>query len=90
MAEFTFNLDQLKASVSKGASKFESGLYSKTKDEDLTYTGDDYIVWDNTNRERLRRGLPSLTQLGYPRPPEDTTGAATETPESPVVVEPVP
>lgn len=80
MAEFTFNLDQLKASVSKGASKFESGLYSKTKDEDLTYTGDDYIVWDNTNRERLRRGLPSLTQLGYPRPPEDTTGAATETP----------
>jgi len=80
MAEFTFNLDQLKASVSKGASKFEAGLYSKTKDEDLTYTGNDYIVWDNTNRERLRRGLPSLTQLGYPRPPEDTTGTATDIP----------
>ena len=80
MAEFTFNLDQLKASVSKGASNLESGLYSKTKDEDLTYTGNDYIVWDNTNRERLRRGLPSLTQLGYPRPPEDTTGTATDIP----------
>lgn len=80
MAEFTFNLDQLTASASKAQTRFEAGLYSKTKDEDLTYTGNDYIVWDNTNRERLRRGLPSLTQLGYPRPPEDTTGTATEIP----------
>jgi hypothetical protein len=80
MAEFTFNLDQLKASVGKTQTKFETSLYSKTKDEDLTYTGDDYIVWDRTNAERLRRGLPSLTQLGYPRPPEDTTGTATDTP----------
>jgi hypothetical protein len=79
MAEFTFNLDQLKASVSKGASKFESGLYSKTKDEDLIYIGNDTIVWDNSNRERLRRGLPSLADIGYPRPPDDpaeTTAAA--------------
>ena len=75
MAEFTFNLDQLKSSVSKGTASFESGLYAKTKDEDLIYTGNDHIVWDRTNAERLRRGLPSLTQLGYPRPPEDTTGA---------------
>jgi hypothetical protein len=80
MAEFTFNLDQLKASVGKTQTSFEAGLYSKTKDEDLVYTGNDYIVWDNSNRERLRRGLPSLTQIGYPRPPEDTTGAATDTP----------
>jgi hypothetical protein len=80
MAEFTFNLDQLKASVGKTQTKFETSLYSKTKDEDLIYTGDDYIVWDRTNAERLRRGLPSLTQLGYPRPPEDTTGTATDTP----------
>jgi len=79
MAEFTFNLDQLKASVGKSQTKFETSLYSKTKDEDLTYTGDDYIVWDRTNAERLRRGLPSLTQLGNPRPPEDTTGTATDT-----------
>ena len=74
MAEFTFNLDQLKASVGKTQASFESSLYSKTKNEDLTYTGDDYIVWDRTNAERLRRGLPSLTQIGSPRPPEDTTG----------------
>ena len=80
MAEFTFNLDQLKASASKAQASGESGLYSKTKDEDLTYTGNDTIVWDRTNAERTRRGLPSLTQLGYPRPPEDTTGVATETP----------
>jgi len=71
MAEFTFNLDQLKSSVSSGASKFESGLYSKTKDEDLIYTGNDTIVWDRSNAERLRRGLASLSDIGYPRPPED-------------------
>ncbi len=80
MAEFTFNLDQLKASASKTQTRFESSLYSKTKDEDLIYTGNDYIVWDRSNEERLRRGLPSLTQIGYPRPPEDTTGTATDTP----------
>jgi len=81
MAEFTFNLDQLKASAGKAQASGETGLYSKTKDEDLTYTGNDTIVWDRTNAERTRRGLPSLTQLGYPRPPEDTTVAtATDTP----------
>jgi hypothetical protein len=69
MAEFVFNLDQLKSSVGK----FESGLYSKTKDEDLKYTGNDYIIWDRTNAERIRRGLPSLSETGYARPPEDTT-----------------
>jgi hypothetical protein len=71
MAEFTFNLDQLKSGVSSGASKFESGLYAKTKDEDLTYTGNDTIVWDRTNAERQRRGLSSLTDIGYSRPPDD-------------------
>lgn len=77
MAEFTFNLDQLKATAAKTQARVEAGLFAKTKDEDLTYTGDDYIVWDRTNGERLRRGLPSLTQIGYPRPPEDTTGEST-------------
>lgn len=46
-------------------------LYSGSKDEDLTYGGDDYIVWDNVNAERLRRGLPGLDAIGIPRPPED-------------------
>ena len=47
---------------------FESSLYSKTPDDKLIYTGSDEIVWDNINAERLRRGLPSLTAIGYPRP----------------------
>ena len=48
----------------------DASLYSKTKDEDLTYTGSDTIVWDRINAERLRRGLPGLAAIGYPRPPE--------------------
>ena len=75
MGNFTFNLDSLKSSVGSSATSFETSLNSKTKDEDLTYTGSDTTVWDRVNGERLRRGLPSLTSLGYPRPPEDTTAA---------------
>ena len=45
-----------------------SSVYANTKDEDLIYTGNDEIVWDRVNAERLRRGLPSLTAIGYPRP----------------------
>ena len=73
MAEFTFDLNQLKSSL-PAAGVVNANLYSRTPDSDLTYTGDDYIVWDRVNGERLRRGLPSLTSLGYPRPPEDTSG----------------
>jgi hypothetical protein len=74
MADFIFSLDQIK----KGIATFESGLYSKTKDEDLVYAGNDTIVWDRSNAERLRRGLPSLADIGYARPPEDppTTAAS--------------
>ena len=79
MSEFTFSLNQLgissainearaSAPSQSAVANFESGQYSNTKDKDLTYTGDDYIVWDRVNEERLRRGLPSLTELGYPRP----------------------
>jgi hypothetical protein len=75
MGNFTFNLDSLKSSAGSSATSFETSLNSKTKDEDLKYTGTDTIVWDRVNGERLRRGLPSLTSLGYPRPPEDTTAA---------------
>lgn len=46
-----------------------TSLYANTSNEDLTYTGDDYIVWDRINAERLRRGLPGLQSLGFPRPP---------------------
>lgn len=49
----------------------EGALYSNTKDEDLIYTGNDYIVWDRINAQRLKRGLPGLADIGYPRPPEE-------------------
>ncbi len=48
----------------------DTSLYTKTPDEDLTYTGDDYIVWDRVNTERLNRGLPDLAAIGSPRPEE--------------------
>lgn len=79
MADFTFNLDQLKSGASKVSASFESGLYSKTRDEDLVYSGNDTIVWDRSNAERLRRGLPSLADIGYTRPPEDTPSTAAAT-----------
>lgn len=49
----------------------EGTLYSGTPDSELTYTGDDPLVWDRINGERLRRGLPGLAAIGIPRPPED-------------------
>jgi hypothetical protein len=67
MSKFTFNLSD----VGKSAAAFETSLASGTRNEDLTYTGDDYIVWDRVNGERLRRGLPSLADIGSPRPPPD-------------------
>jgi hypothetical protein len=47
---------------------FGQGLYNSTKDEDLVYRGDDEIVWDRINAERLQRGLPGLVAIGIPRP----------------------
>jgi len=74
----TVNTDTLEAAAKRiiGNAKvpsimpmnIESSVYSSTKDKDLTYTGSDDIVWDRVNEERLRRGLPSLTAIGYPRP----------------------
>jgi len=58
-------------SITAATTSFESGLYKNTPDDRLTYSGMDYIIWDRTNAERLRRKLPSLTEIGSPRPPED-------------------
>ena len=55
--------------------------YRNTPDRDLVYRGDDFIVWDRINAERLRRGLPGLAAIGMPRPVEspgpetDSSGA---------------
>lgn len=48
----------------------DTAMYINTPDEDLTYTGDDAIVWDRVNTERLNRGLPDLAALGTPKPKE--------------------
>lgn len=79
MSNFTFSLASVGANT---GTEINSSFYSKTKDEDLTYTGSDTVVWDRVNSERLRRGLPSLTSLGYPRPPEEVAATAPSTANS--------
>jgi HAMP domain-containing protein len=68
MGKFTFNLSSASKSVDAAAG---AALSSSTRNEDLTYSGNDTIVWDRINGERLRRGLPGLTNIGSPRPPPD-------------------
>jgi hypothetical protein len=68
MSTFTFDLESLKGSVGSSVSSFESGLSAGTPDDKLTYSGNDPIVWDRVNNERLRRGL---SPLPGPRPVDD-------------------
>jgi len=42
--------------------------FTTADDVRLTYTGNDPIVWDRINRERLALGLPGLAEIGFPRP----------------------
>ena len=48
-------------------------FYANTPDSDLTYFGDDPLVWDRINAERLRRGLPPLSN---PRPSDTSSQSA--------------
>jgi hypothetical protein len=64
MSTFTFDLSSLQAS----GTSFERGLRANTPDDKLTYSGNDPIVWDGVNNERLRRGLSPLPN---PRPVDD-------------------
>jgi hypothetical protein len=41
---------------------------STVTDTRLTYTGNDPIVWERVNRERINAGLPGLDEIGLPRP----------------------
>jgi hypothetical protein len=52
-------------------SSLEQNLYGRAPDSDLVYTGRDDTVWDRINAERLRRGLPGLAAIGYPRPDDN-------------------
>jgi hypothetical protein len=54
------------------AGALDASFYAGTPNDQLTYTGNDTIVWDRINAERLRRGLPGLAEIGFPRPPDDT------------------
>ncbi len=85
MSEFTFNLNGILVSdgglpkIPAGLSNLGGSLYFGTADNDLTYTGNDAIVWDRINQERLKRGLPSLADIGYPRPSDDVPAPAAST-----------
>ena len=71
MSKFTFDLNSLKEigqPLSGQVASLESGLASNTPDDKLTYSGNDPIVWDRVNNERLRRGLSPLPN---PRPVDD-------------------
>ena len=71
-----------KAALTETGISFERSLYKNTKDENLIYAGKDPVVWDRTNRERLRRKLSSLDAAGYPRPPEDPPKTVSATPKA--------
>lgn len=79
MSTFTFDLSSLQAS---GAS-LDRGLASNTPNDKLTYSGNDPIVWDRVNNERLRRGLSSLPN---PRP-ADTSKTSSEGTNRPLTEE---
>ena len=76
MGSFTFNLPGAVTDTASAAGRSANqGLYAGTPDDQLTYGGDDYIVWDRVNSERIRRGLPGLAEIGSPRPPQESPSA---------------
>jgi hypothetical protein len=76
MGTFTFNLPGAVTDTASSAGRsVNQSLYTGTPDNQLTYGGDDYIVWDRVNSERIRRGLPGLNEIGSPRPPQEAPSA---------------
>ena len=64
----SFNPGTISAAQQAGTA-LNQARFKNTKDEDLTYSGPDPLVWDEINSERLRRNLPGLPN---PRPAEDS------------------
>jgi hypothetical protein len=63
------SITQTFGAASKLAAALDTSMYKNTKDADLTYTGDDGLVWDRVNTERLRRNLPGLSNARPAEPP---------------------
>ena len=70
MGKFTFSLPA--QGGSGGFDAVDNALTAGATETELVYTGDDPIVWDRINSQRLRRNLPGLEDIGYPRPQDVT------------------
>lgn len=86
MSTFTFDLESLKGSAGSFGDSIGSGLSANTPDDKLTYSGNDPIIWDRINNERLRRGLAPLSNARpvddgktYPTGRGGTTSGSTST-----------
>lgn len=73
MSKFTFNIAGVGTAAGTTAG---AAVSASTRDQDLTYTGDDSVVWDRINTERLRRNLLGLAQIGFARPSADAGRSA--------------
>ena len=66
MTQYTFSLPG--QGGAGGFDAIDNPLTAGATDAQLVYSGDDPIVWDRINATRLRRGLPGLAAIGFPRP----------------------
>jgi hypothetical protein len=73
MAKFTFSLPA--PGGSGGFDAVDNALTSGATEQELVYTGDDPIIWDRINGQRLRRNLPGLADIGYPRPQDSAVSS---------------
>ena len=84
MSKFTFSLPA--KGGTGGFDAVDNALTAGASEAELVYAGDDPIVWDRVNSTRLRRGLPGLADIGYPRPTDGApavSGGETFTVEGP-------
>jgi hypothetical protein len=66
MTQYTFALPA--TGGTGGFDPIDNALTAGATDAELVYNGNDSIVWDRVNSARLRRGLPGLSAIGFPRP----------------------
>lgn len=66
MSQYTFTLPA--AGGTGGFDPIDNPATGNVSNAELVYSGNDPIVWDRVNSTRLRRGLPGLAAIGFPRP----------------------